>query len=256
MPQETHVSSRQVHLNSDDADFTNEKNFLFFFNDIITSPPNVQMLVTLVNATIPMSFYVVTENNNKLVVNLETYIIPTGNYTILEIINLIETNISILTNIIYSKITNKISMTGSSSFFLSATSTCHRLLGFSKGIHSSSTNILTSDRTVNVAGVSSIFVHTNLLTDSIDSRTGGYSNLLARIPVDASRNGFLNFSPDISFRAMIANRTIDFITVSLEDDDNNNIDLNGQHFQLTLQFDFQYTRELKPPISLLKKSQV
>jgi len=203
-----------------------------------------------------MSFYVITENINKLSINLSTYFIPTGNYTILEIINLIETNISTLSNITYSKITNKISMTGSVPFTISAASTCHRLLGFSKGIHSSFNNILTSNQTVNVAGVSSIFIHTNLFTDSIDSRTGGYSNLLARIPVDASRNGFLNYSPDISFQSMIANRTIDFITVSLEDDDNNNIDLNGQHFQLTLQFDFQYTREFKPPISLLKKSQV
>jgi len=203
-----------------------------------------------------MSFYVVTENNNTLIIGLTTYIIPTGNYTILEIINLIETNIAILTNVTYSKITNKISMTGSSELVLSANSTCHRLLGFSKGIHSSTANVLTSDRTVNVAGVSSIFIHTNLLTDSIDSRTGGYSNLLARIPVDASRNGFLNYSPDIPFHAMIANKTIDFITVSLEDDDNNAIDLNGQHYQLTLQFDFQYTREFKPPITLLKKSQV
>ena len=242
MVQETHVSSRQVHLNSTDANYKNHGNHVFFFDDIIETPRSVQMLVSLVNATFPMSFYVVNETNNELTYDSSTFTIPVGNYTITDLRNLLQT-IPKFTSVVYSRVTNRLTFQANSSFSISEHSTCLALIGLTNKTHFSVNNTLTSDSVVNLIGISSIYIHTNLLTQSIDSRTGGYSNLLARVPIDATRNGFLNFSPDASFRSQIANRTITFLTVSIEDDNGNNINFNEQEWVITLQFDFQYTRE-------------
>ena len=76
---ETHLSSRQIHLDSSDANYTDNSKWAFFFQDYIVTPPNVQMLVSLVNATFPMSFFIVNQSNNKVVYNTSTYLIPFGN---------------------------------------------------------------------------------------------------------------------------------------------------------------------------------
>jgi hypothetical protein len=239
------VSSQQVHLNSANATYTSHGKFVFFFDDVIMTPRNVHMEVSLVNATFPMSFYVVNDDNNTLKYDSSTFSIPVGNYSITELRNLLRT-ISLFTDVVYSRITNRLTISANQPFTIHNSSTCLKLIGLTNDDHSSVNNTIVSNSVVNLSGISSIYIHSNLLTKSIDSRTGGYSNLLARVPIDATRNGFLNFSPDNSFRSQIANRTIDFIAISIEDDINNMIDFNNQEWVLTLQFDFQYTRNSTP----------
>jgi len=241
MVQETHLSSQQVHLNSDDANYISNGKYVFFFDDIIEAPRGVQMLVSLINCTFPMSFYVINESNNQLFYNNTSFTFPVGNYSVTELRNQLKT-ISDFTDVQYSRVTNKLKILSSNSFTIHSTSTCLKLLGLTKQSHVSVNNEITSDSVVNISGISSIYIHSNLLTKSIDSRRGGYSNLLSRVPINAIRNGFLNFSPDNIFRSQIANRTVDYIQISIEDDEENNIDFNKQEWVITLQFDFQYTK--------------
>ena len=119
------------------------------------------------------------------------------------------------------------------------------LLGISKAQHSSNNNVLTSNRIVNLSGISSIYVHSSLLTNNLDSRTKTLSNILCRIAVDTASYGILQYINNNDFKCTVNDKSIDLLRIRLEDDDTNLVHLNGQEWVLTLQVDFMYKRQLK-----------
>ena len=62
------LTSFQVHLNSKDAYFRSDdgSRCVFHFNMDVSPPPNVNILVSVVSFSCPMSYYVVNATNNKL----------------------------------------------------------------------------------------------------------------------------------------------------------------------------------------------
>ena len=237
------ISSRQIYLNSKDAEKINPEftsDCFFFFKEIIAPPtPNIEMLLSVVSASIPMSFYVVNSTNNKLVYNTnQTHIIPSGNYNATELKNELET-ISIFSSVTYCSKFNKLTFTGVSSFTIEETSSCLKLLGLTKKQQTSSGNTLVGDSVVNLAGISGLYLHTNLLNNNLDSRTGMFSNIIARIPVDTAPNGILQYASQNEFKTVINDTVIDVLRIQIEDDEQNLVQLNEQEWAITLQIDFQ-----------------
>ena len=105
--------------------------------------------------------------------------------------------------------------------------------------------MLTSNRIVNLSGISSIYVHSSLLTNNLDSRTKTLSNILCRIAVDTASYGILQYINNNDFKCTVNDKSIDLLRIRLEDDDTNLVHLNGQEWVLTLQVDFMYKRQLK-----------
>ena len=102
------------------------------------------------------------------------------------------------------------------------------------------------------AAIRSLYIRTNLTTSSVldSSVGGGFSSILARVPIEVDSGGIITISPsDGSVHKLIIKvREITIIGVRLTDQRNRLIDLNGLDWDVSFQFDFIENPELKVPI--------
>tara|TARA_R100000654_G_scaffold23478_2_gene45881 strand:+ start:524 stop:1618 length:1095 start_codon:yes stop_codon:yes gene_type:complete len=102
------------------------------------------------------------------------------------------------------------------------------------------------------AAIRSLYVRTNLTTSSVldSSVGGGFSSILARIPIDVNSGGIITISPSDGavHKLFVKVREITIIGVRLTDQRNRLIDLQGLDWDISLQFDFIENVELKIPI--------
>ncbi len=74
---------------------------------------------------------------------------------------------------------------------------------------------------------------------------GNSDNTLVRIPVNSPRGSIIYYRPTESIRFIIPKKRISNFNLSIQDANNNELDLGGLDFQLTLRFDYYYPEELK-----------
>jgi hypothetical protein len=102
-----------------------------------------------------------------------------------------------------------------------------------------------------MASIRSLYVRTNLTTNSIldSSIGGGYSSILARIPIDVSSSDVITVSPSDGsvHKLLLKVKYITSFSVRLTDQKNRLVDLNGLDWDISVQFDFEETPDLKPP---------
>ena len=102
-----------------------------------------------------------------------------------------------------------------------------------------------------LSSIRSLYIRTNLTTSSVldSSVGGGFSSILARVPIEVGSGGIITISPsDGSIHKLLLKiREISVISVRLTDQKNRVIDLNGLDWDLSLQFDFIEVKELKVP---------
>lgn len=102
-----------------------------------------------------------------------------------------------------------------------------------------------------LSSIRSLYIRTNLTTSSVldSSVGGGFSSILARVPIEVGSGGIITISPsDGSIHKLLLKiREISVISVRLTDQKNRVIDLNGLDWDLSLQFDFIEKIELKVP---------
>ena len=99
-----------------------------------------------------------------------------------------------------------------------------------------------------------LYVRQNLVSKgTLDNATGIFSNILSRIPITTNAGGVIFFSPnDGTHKSMVDLKSIQSIGLKLTDDTNRAIDLNGGHWQVSLQIDYVYRKE--PIMELTKVS--
>ena len=90
-----------------------------------------------------------------------------------------------------------------------------------------------------------LYVRQNLVRKgTLDNATGIFSNILSRIPITTNAGGVIFFSPqDGTHKSMVDLKNIQSIGVKLTDDTNRAIDLNGGHWQISIQVDYAYRKE-------------
>ena len=92
------------------------------------------------------------------------------------------------------------------------------------------------------ASIRSLYIRTNLTQHSVldSSIGGGFSSILARIPIDVQSGGVITISPSDGsvHKLMLKIREITFFQLRLTDQQNRIIDLNGLDWDISLQFDF------------------
>lgn len=102
------------------------------------------------------------------------------------------------------------------------------------------------------AAIRSLYIRTSLTTSSVlDSAVGGgYSSILARVPIEVDSGGVITISPSDGavHKLIIKVREITIIGVRLTDQRNRLIDLNGLDWDISLQFDFIEVPDIKVPI--------
>lgn len=242
--------SIQIFLNSKTADkylggFTS--NCLFYLPQFIL-PRVKNMFVSVQSATIPYSFYNVDYFNDKLVYNVNggsniTINIPQGNYNTTTLRNYL---LSVMTGftITYSSLNNQFTFTHSTyDFSFKSSSTCMEILGFDEHTNYNSTSrVLTSENSINLFTIRNIYIQSNnLILNNINNSTPNNCTILSSIPLTSGQLSVINYNNMNNVRSRVDNiRNFTQLHVSLTDQDGDILDLNGCHFSLTLQIDFEY----------------
>jgi hypothetical protein len=230
------IRSRDLILTSKE-DFNNSGRFSLFEN-IIAEEDEV-LGVSLVSATIPNSFYNLSNNNqnNKLKfketgdTDFITLTIPSGSYDILELSSKIKTLLeanstnSLTYTFTYDEINNSLNIKNSNptvkntTFDFTIENSCRRFLGFkSQEISITTTNGITSDRAVDITDTrNSIYVRLPNLSNSkvLESSSGKFSNIIAQVPVALSRNSFFVYDPPVEFICELSQKQINSIDVNI-----------------------------------------
>ena len=98
--------------------------------------------------------------------------------------------------------------------------------------------------------IRSLFLRTNLSTTSVlDSHIGGgFSNILTRIPINTEPGGIITIKPtdgDVH-KLLIKQKAITDIAITLTNQENLVINLNGLNFDISLKLEFIADKELEP----------
>jgi hypothetical protein len=189
----------------------------------------------------PNSIYIINENNNLLSITLNSvasnYYIDYGNYNIDTFKTYLLTILPNTFTITYSTINNKYTISNTTyDFTINNTSTIYEIMGFKKSTSYTSTNkILKLPYTCNFNGLQNINISwENLNTDNLDSFFKAQSNIIQNIPIDSSKS-IINYNKSNALMIPIKTNFLDSIIISLKDDLNNSLNLNNQHFNLTIQ---------------------
>lgn len=102
--------------------------------------------------------------------------------------------------------------------------------------------------------IRTLFIRTNLTTNSVmDSFIGGgFSNILARVPINAQPGGVINITPangDVH-KLLIRTKSFNDVYVRLTNHRNETIDLNGLDFDIALKLDFIENQQLTEPANI------
>ena len=107
----------------------------------------------------------------------------------------------------------------------------------------------------NFLGITRLKIKSNIIqTNNIDSYSKGKCNMLCSIPVNASSGGLIVYNNISQFKIIFPNNNLDYIDISITDENDNEIDFNGVDNYITLQIDSirQHIPEINDLAHLLK----
>jgi hypothetical protein len=251
------IFSKQLYLNSKDADIfmnkTMKSQVVFFFTDILKRQRNtIETRVSIVNAQIPVSWYLINSTNNtfKVTVNSVTtaYTFPVGNYRISTFITAFQTLLGSSWNVTFDSIKEKFTFTNSNTvafvFTDSGSNSLLPLMGFSIGsinistVISSSSSKLVSQYPVNFGGLTRINIKSPTFNiHNLDANTNTLTRTLCSVPVTAIQNGYIFYTNVTGYKNVFKNHEVSNIQIDITDDQNNPLDFQNIDWTLTLQID-------------------
>ena len=263
-----------ITLNSKNATLMNstlKSSVNFDFISILKEEDDIiRSYISVVNAQIPMSYYLITSANNKLSYNTMSPVsiidlnIPVGNYnsyTLCEkLTSLFLANGKTIT-ITVSSVNGLINFAQSSSVFtiypykLSNShivfSTIAQTIGLTSTAIYSGTSI-TGNYPVNLLGTKRIKIKSNVLAiNSLSSINLSYNTTIATIPVDNSYFSIISYENQNGLnKNIIKVTTIENLDIQLTDDDDNLIDFNNFDWTLTLCISIERKEKEKDNITL------
>jgi len=254
------IRSRDLTLTSQ-QDYNNSGRFTLFEN-IIAEEDEV-LGVSLVSATIPNSFYNLSNNNQNNKIKFKetgdtdfiTLTIPSGSYDILELSSkikeLLEANSTngLTYTFTYDEVNNSLNIKNNNptvyntTFDFTIENSCRRFLGFkSQEITINSTNGITSDRAVDITDTrNSIYIRLPNLSNSkvIESSSGKFSNIIAQVPVALSRNTFFIYEPPVEFICELSQKQINSIDINITyQDETEAVNFENADFEINLKISF------------------
>jgi len=237
------IESIQINLNSRNAlrYVANSKSYCVFDMGNIVVPVGHHIHMSVVNATIPYSFYNVNSSNNLLMYTVDgqsySLVIEPGNYNTNNLCFYLMQNMISGFNVKYNSITNKIMITNSSSdFSINSMSSCLEMMGI---VNLNSVNkMLKSTYCCNMQTVESINIHSNINTGNFNSYDVNVRNVLCNIPVTSQPNSNIVYESDGSiFNVNLYDNVLSELTLKVCDHNAMLIDLNRVNWNITLQLD-------------------
>jgi hypothetical protein len=215
----------------------------------------IRTSLSVLNAQIPVSYYIITDNNNtftyanpNVFVPATTITIPVGNYDANTLITYMNTQLSLVYPIVMSinSSTGILSMknntTGSAIRVYPAQSTSAEIFGIG------STNItayspggvagcnLVFPYPLNLLGVKKISIKsTTLSITAFSSVNNNYTDTICTIPADQPAFGMLSYTNQNDLNKNILKQTvIDKIDIQLLDENQNYLDMNNLDWTITI----------------------
>lgn len=247
------TNSVQLYLNSSNANIylnqTKKSNVVFFFDNVLKIDKNsIEMKLSLVNAQIPVSYYLINNSNNRIVIttpqNTTTHYFPNGNYNVYTFISTWIATFGSQWVITYDKVLNKLQFSNSLGQItfgnnVKESNTLLPLIGFiPTQSHTSSGNYLTSLYSINFSGLTKLNIKSSTFTfKNMDSFTSGSTSTFCSIPVSANASGIIHYNNLTDYKSIFKNYELNSIDISITDDKNNYIDFNNVDWSMTLQID-------------------
>ena len=240
--------NRIITLNSQDGEKLNGtylSNIHFNFSGLLKEEANlIRAYVTVLNAQIPVSFYIIDETNNVLKY-LQNYVSKTitlnvGNYNGNQLVSTL--NASFIAN--GSSVTVSLnSSTGVLTFIpgaggpygFSSTSTIKSILGFTEDISSTFFPVIMPYQ-LNLLGKKKIFINSNNLRNSaFSSKSLSCVQTIATVPVDQPPYSMISYvSVSDLEKIILSNKTVDMIDIEIVDENNNYVNFRGIDWSITL----------------------
>ena len=258
---DTHYNSKKIFCDSDNPNATGSEHMRkqFQLSSPIIIPPQskVKMMIGVEAVSIPLSFYVFNDSNIKIKYSegsatAEEFLLPKGNYSINTLITEINADTTlpfdVEFNVRFSKIRIKPTGGGTPNFTIHAVdNNCYGLLGIVPATYnydSANTEYPLMPFTVNLVYTSGVNICLNNIENFNDEISqNGSSKKLLRIPISTSINSYLTFFNNQPFYSTISSKVLNFLDVSITDDNGNLLATNGNHFfHITFRVDFTKER--------------
>ena len=216
---------------------------IFEFEDTIQLHPKaIKLCCSLNHFTCPNSIYNINETNSLLSITVSgitsNYTFPYGNYNATTFMTQFKTLVGSSFGISLNTLNNKFTLTHTTNdFSINSNSTIYYEMGFvANTSYTSTSRSLTMPFTCNFNGIQSVNIHfENLNTNNMDSYNKSNSAIIQSIPVDNTLQQ-ISFHRTNEFCFRIRQQNIDFIQIDIKDDLDRLVNLNNQHWNLTLQF--------------------
>jgi hypothetical protein len=237
------IETIQIHLHSKDANSYNNNSLsdCNFYLPVLELPLQHTIMLSVQSVVIPYTFYNINSTNNTLIYtvngNVNILTISSGNYNAINLATFLTTSMSNF-SVKYNAITNKFTFTNMLyDFAFSASTTCFTILGIISDVLTSTNKIYTSSNCANLLSNMCICIQSNLPTGNINSSKVSEGNILCSFPVETPPYSLITYKNNNSFKTNLYSNTISYINIRVCDHLNQLIDLNGCHFNLTLQID-------------------
>lgn len=236
------ITSQSATIKKNDTYLSNLR---YEFGQYLTDEPDIiHRQVQLLNAQIPVSFYVINSTNNQFTLKLgagvlTTYTIPVGNYQANSLITAIKTVVNNVNfNITISSINGCLTFTDTETIQINnnGVNTIGYVLGFPAGVFNDTAFSLTAPFPLNLLGTKTLQVRSNNLSCSnISSVQGGATTLLATIPVSATPFGMIDYKDVGNNMITIANTSLDDLDIEIVDGESGDyINFNNADWCITL----------------------
>ena len=239
---------------------TYKSNLLFNFRNLLSDEQHyIKSEVVVLNAQIPISFYVINEYNNVLTISgsgiLTTSItVDPGNYDANTLITELKSKF-LAEGIIFSTI--KINRNTGRLIFTATIFTNYQFSGSMIGVLGTTTSVISVSTIykciypLNLLGIQKLSIRSDAFAvQSVSSVDFSFSNILITIPVDMAPFSMISYSSQLELNKNLLNvRLINEIDIKIYDENNNLVNFNNLDWNITLVI----TSEIKydqPDISL------
>lgn len=261
----------------------NSDNIVCSLSEAITCSEDEEIFVEVINVSIPFSFYNINFSNKYLNIKetdlnnnnpqFFTIVLEEGNFSATQISQLLKIKLNEASpknfqyDLIYNKYTNKLtfvlnSANAKATFLFSSGQNsrfdCQFVLGFKSDtgdISFQTGQSLTSNSTMNVSSIESIYIHSNLgITNQYESSSKNISSILMKIPVNNIPFSYIQWENTANIKFISSLQVIQNIELALRDMDKDRIDLNNNDWYISIRFDIH--RKSEDRIFRLKRDQL
>jgi hypothetical protein len=251
----TEVQNRLITINSANGILRNgtlKSDCLFNFQNILSDDDDIiSSNICVMNAQIPVSFYIINATNNTFAVvttnpnQSNTIIIPFGNYTANSLVTQINsifagiigaTTLSVSFNQLTGKLIFANSLSGNLGLFTAGgIDASAGVIGFSVSNTTIGASPLTMPFPMNLLGVKKLSIKSQLLGINSFQSGANQSTTLTTIPNNNAPYTMINYENLSNLnKSLVKVRKIDAIDIQIEDENGNKIDFNNVDWTITL----------------------